>query len=102
MTTRDARSDLPAYADRARSAFFDTVDSPKPLGTFDLLHLAAKLCGSAVRSWIDRLEMARRDLPYESLIERVPAERMSVDAKKFATVLLEYNFSRIRDVAGRA
>ncbi len=88
MKTADTRSSLRAYAERARSAFFGTEEAPNPLGTFDLLQLAAQRCGAAVRAWIDRLEAAKRDLPYHLLVDRVPPERMSIEAREFTPLLL--------------
>lgn len=99
--TTDTRSDLKAYADRARSAFFGNVEAAKPLGTFDLLRLVAEFCGCAVRAWIDRLVEAKRNIPYHVLVDQVPAERMSIEARTFTTRLLEYNLTRILEVAGR-
>jgi hypothetical protein len=99
--TADRRAGLTAYADRARSAFFGNGEAAKPLGTFDLLRLVAESCGCAVRAWIDRLEEAQRNLPYRLLVDHVPAERMSIEARKFTTRLLEYNLTRILEVAGR-
>jgi hypothetical protein len=100
VTTVDTRSNLPAYAERARSAFYGAADAPSPLGTFDLLRLASEHRGSAVRAWIERMVSARRELPYEGLVERVPPTIMSIEAKEFTRFLLEYNFNRIQEAVG--
>ena len=100
-TTADLRSDLAAYAMRARSAFFRTADAAGPLGTFDLLKVAAERAGSAVRAWVARVEAARRALPYDVLIDRVPPERMTIEAREFTSLLLEYNFNRICEAVDR-
>jgi len=100
MTTVDRRSNVSAYAERARSAFYGAADAPKPLGTFALLRQASDRHGPAVRAWIERMVSARRDFPYEGLLERVPPRIMSMEAKEFARLLLEYNFKRIQETVG--
>jgi hypothetical protein len=99
METTDPRSKLVAYADRARSAFFGTVEAAKPLGSFDLLRLIAESHGCAVHAWIDRLQASKRNHPYDLLVDQVPERRMSTEAR--TTRLLEYNLTRILEVADR-
>jgi hypothetical protein len=73
------------------SAFTIDVEGEEPMG-------------SKEKVWctIDRLETAKGRLSFEASVERIPQERMSAEARKFARLLLDYNFQRVRESFGRA
>ena len=62
--------------------------------TFDAFGSAATRVSKAARVWVERLR-AIQDAEIGILIDRVPAERISVPAAGFAEKLLSYNKSRI-------
>jgi hypothetical protein len=95
LETKDKLSDLATYADRARSAFYKQPDDAKPLGTFDLVALAAEIHGPAVRAWITRAQEAAASGSFRDIIEGVPTSRMSLTAKEFASRLLVHNFTKL-------
>lgn len=95
LETTDKHADLAAYADRARSAFYRKAEDAKPLGTFDLVALAAETHGPAVRAWIMRARKAAAGGSFRDIIAKVPTSRMTLTAKEFASRLLEYNFTKL-------
>ncbi|MGB1014648.1 MAG: HipA domain-containing protein [Nannocystaceae bacterium] len=94
LATRDRNRTPEAYADRARSALYASVDSPRPLSTFDAFALAARLQPKAARHWVARLDAVT---PTQLLapIQRVPTTHMQDSARRFTARLLTHNRKRL-------
>jgi hypothetical protein len=82
------------YVERARSAFFASPSSQKPLSTLEAFEVAARLRPSAAKAWLERLKQV--SLPdTRSLLESVPSDRISGVAIDFAQRMLELNYKRL-------
>ncbi|MGB1017302.1 MAG: HipA domain-containing protein, partial [Nannocystaceae bacterium] len=79
LATRDRNRTPEAYADRARSALYASVNSPRPLSTFDAFASAAQLLPNAAEYWLARLE-AITSPQLLAPIQRVPATHMQDSA----------------------
>jgi hypothetical protein len=94
LTTRDRGRSMERYVARARSAFFASPSSHKPLSTLEAFQVAARLRPSAARAWLERLKrVAVRDT--RSLLESVPSDRITPVAIDFAQRMLELNYDRL-------
>lgn len=98
LAGKDRRATLAAYADRGVSAFYDLPSDSKPLAPRELLRSSMRLCAPAVRSWVRRLQAARRSADFASIVDRIPTDRMSDAAKRFAIALMEYNLEKVEEV----
>lgn len=83
-----------SFADRAASKLYLEVDSAKPLSPLEAFVEATKSRLGARRAWIG-LAAGITDDRFRSIIEAVPAERMSRAARDFALNLLRVNRARI-------
>ena len=94
LETRDRNRTVAYYAQRARSAFYGTGDTPQPMGTVDVFFAFARLAPQAARSWTGRLAKVDRDAIWQVLSE-VPNKRMSRITKEFTVELLLENQRRL-------
>ena len=97
LTTRDKNRSLPEFAAKGRSAFFDSAQSTRPLLLLDAFRLFSNQAPPAANIWIERLR-AITDGTVSSILEQVPANRMSEVCRRFTQALLETNRQRLLDL----
>ena len=97
LTTKDKRRSVEAYVERARSAFFATPTSAKPLKTLEAFHEAAKIRPAAADYWRERLA-AIDPTQYRDILDEVPDSEISQPARDFACRMLEINAQRLLDL----
>jgi len=93
LKTKDSGFSVEAYARKSPSAFYAQVGD-KTLKTFDAFDLAAQSYPDAASLWLDCLANISSTSTLE-LFERIPKERISASAIKFAQKILEVNQSRL-------
>ncbi len=94
LTTNDKNQTVAAYVARARSPFFYTPTSGKPLTTLDAFLESAKLKPRAADYWIGQLSrISLADI--RAIIDAVPDAEMSEPARDFAFKMIEENTGRI-------
>jgi hypothetical protein len=91
---QDSRLTIDSYAVKARSAFYGEQSSVKPLGTLEAFLRFAQLSPKAAKAWQGRLEGLTPEV-LESIVDRIPAGRMSGVARRFTIELVKFNRSRI-------
>jgi hypothetical protein len=96
LETKDKRQQLPAFARKARSAFYADASASKPLKTIAAWHAFAAKSGPEAQVWKERLRRinaAKMDM----YISSMPESRMSLICKRFTLELLLENQRRILD-----
>ena len=94
LTTKDKGRSIEAYVKRARSAFFATRSSSKPLTTLGAFEAAAKICPDAARYWVEKLADIDPQ-KYVAILEDIPDQEITEAARKFVSKMLELNATRI-------
>lgn len=94
LKTKDKGRSVQAYVERARSAFFATPASVKPLKTLEAFREAAKIRPAAADYWRERLVVIDRNL-YRDILDEVPDTEISAPARDFACSMLEINANRL-------
>ncbi|KPK76189.1 MAG: hypothetical protein AMJ79_07720 [Phycisphaerae bacterium SM23_30] len=97
LTTKDTGFSIRAYVEKSASAFYDKVGDKKPLTTFDAFYKAACQRPQAAKIWLKHLA----DISLESiklLFNRVPEDRITPEAVKFALEMLKINQNRLLDL----
>jgi hypothetical protein len=100
LQTRDMGSSVEHYVERARSAFFANPTAHRPLTTINAFVEATKIAKPGAEYWLQRLE-AINDNMYQAIIDRVPAEEMSIPAREFALRILQVNQDRLLGINPR-
>jgi len=94
LTTSDSGRSVETYVGRARSAFFATPTSPKPLKTLEAFLEAAKIRPDAAAYWLGKLgEIDVENL--RAILSEIPDAEISEPAREFAVRMLEINAERI-------
>jgi hypothetical protein len=94
LTTRDQRRSMERYVARARSAFFASPSSTRPMSTHDAFQEAGRLRPGAARSWLECLQnVSSQDV--ERFFDQVPHDRITPVAITFALQMLELNQQRL-------
>lgn len=94
LTTRDVGRSMEKYVERARSAFYLTQNSSKPLSTIDAFQEAASKRPEAARLWLKQLEgISPSDT--RSILERIPKTEITEVAIEFTQKILELNRERL-------
>jgi hypothetical protein len=83
-----------AYLKKNYSAFYAQASDLKSLTTLAAFQTAAKSYPQAARAWLMQLSGISSEW-VESLLARVPADRMSQPAKEFAAQILAFNKDRL-------
>ena len=99
LTTKDKGRSVQAYVERARSAFFESRTSAKPLKTLEAFREAVKIRPAAAAYWRDRLA-AVDPTQYRDILDEIPGTEISAPARDFACRMLEINAKRILDLEG--
>jgi hypothetical protein len=100
LNSRDRRSTVQTYAQKARSAFYLEPEDAKPLTTYDAFRMAARRYAASAEIWLDVLSGVRR-ADVAEIIAEVPRERISAIAADFAEQIVHFNQSRLLDLRGR-
>ncbi len=94
LTTRDANRQVPFFAAKARSAFFEDVTASRPMTTYAAWRAFAARLPSAASVW--RARLAAIDGPtVQTTLDEVPPARMSGVCREFTMALLMENRRRI-------
>ncbi len=96
LEARGTRS-VDLYAKRCRSKLYFASGDAKPLSPLEAFVEATRGGEDVRRYWLEKLELAQES-DFKHIIERVPEERMSADAKDFAFKLLMCNMKMLLDV----
>ncbi|MEM7555750.1 MAG: HipA-like protein [Cyanobacteria bacterium P01_A01_bin.84] len=94
LKTNDSGFSVKAYINKSPSAFYAQVGDKTTLKTFDVFYQAAQRYPNAALFWLDCLANISSTSTLE-LFERIPQERISASAIKFAQKVLELNQSRL-------
>jgi len=94
LTTRDTGRSMEKYVERARSAFYLTPNSNKPLSTIDAFQLAASKRPEAARRWLKQLE-GTSSSDTRSILERIPKTEITEVGIEFTQRILELNSERL-------
>jgi HipA-like C-terminal domain len=97
MISKDGNRSIKAFAERARSALYESTESRKPLSTFDAFICFAKFAPSGAAYWQKKICNANTSA-VENIINQVPSQRMDEETKKFTLQLLQNNQARIASV----
>jgi hypothetical protein len=94
LDTKDKRQQIPAFARKARSAFYTDAATPKPLKTIAAWQdFAAK---SAHEADVWKIQLSKVDASMlDAFLTKVPESRMSAISKQFTRELLLENQRRI-------
>jgi hypothetical protein len=94
LTTNDRNRQIPAFAARARSAFFEDPAATRPMTTYAAWRAFARQAKPAAKIWKGRL--AAIDPPtIRGIVDGIPPSRMSPVCREFTMALLEENQRRI-------
>lgn len=94
LITRDKSFSVETYADKCQSCLYAKVGDRKPLKTFEAFCEAAKLYPQAANIWLNSLKTVSTNDTL-TLFERIPEERISPTAIKFAQKILEINQNKL-------
>jgi hypothetical protein len=94
LTTNDRRRQIPAFAARARSAFYPDRTASRPFGTVQAWEAFANLAPRGAGEWLARLATIDQDT-IRALLEEVPPRRMSRVCRDFTAELLAENQRRL-------
>ncbi len=94
LTSKDTNYQIPAYARRARSAFYSGIPAAKPLGTVEAFQEFAGLAMNAAKIWLGCLSGIDRPA-ISGILDEIPAERMTEPTKQFTLELLMTNHKRL-------
>jgi len=94
LTTRDQNRQMPAFARRAKSAFYGSPHETKPLSTLDAWQAFAQKHPNAKNAWLKRLCSISPETT-ETLLSQVPPQRMSETCREFTLQLLNENKRRL-------
>jgi hypothetical protein len=96
LNTKDVNRRIPAFAKRARSAFFREPINAKPLSTLEAWRAFAQCAQGAATAWVDQLRTIKSS-DVEYILNKVPPHRMSRVCRDFTLQLLCENQRRILD-----
>lgn len=97
LTTRDRGRSVEKYVERAKSAFYETPASEKPLSTLAAFQEAAKLSPEARHHWLQQLA-ATSLAEFQAIFDNIPPAEMTEPARVFAMKMLEINRSRLLQI----
>ena len=94
LTTSDVGRSMERYVERARSAFYASASAKRAMSPFDAFRKAAKMRPKAGKTWLERLEQASPKV-ISPLFRKIPTDRISSSAIRFAEKVLELNQQRL-------
>ena len=97
LTTNDKGRNVRAYVNRAKSAFYLTNASTKPLTTLDAFIEAARIRPEAARYWQRQLSAIKPE-DFAAILAEIPDTEISAPARDFACRMLEINTRRLLEL----
>lgn len=97
LNPKDNRQTLSAYADKARSALTNIQSDVKAMPTLDAFIKISRFVPASAQYWQRQLEQIT-ELQINSILQSIPDNFISNEARKFALNLLMYNSKRILNV----
>ena len=94
LKTSDRGRSVEAYVERARSAFFATQTSPKPLKTLEAFQEAAKIRPVAADHWLSKLDEINTE-NFRAILGGGPSFGNFQPARDFALRMMEINAQRL-------
>src|SRR5438876_2221464 len=94
LESRDQGRRIPAFARRARSAFYADASQTRPMTTFAAWQAFAPLAPSAATIWLDSIHAVSR-AAIENVLAQIPPSRMSAVCREFTLQLLLENHNRL-------
>lgn len=94
LTTKDKNQQVPFFAAKARSAFFEDVTASRPMTTYAAWRAFAARSPGAAAIWRARLDAINRPT-VQAVLDAVPPARMSGVCREFTMALLTENRRRI-------
>jgi hypothetical protein len=94
LASRDRGRQVPAFASRARSAFYADAGQTRAMTTIAAWQAFSRKASSAANIWLERLG-AISAAAVQDLIDQVPPQRMSQVARDFTRQLLAENQRRL-------
>jgi len=94
LNTNDQRRSINRYVEKAKSGFYDTSNSKKPLSTFEAFEQALKKRPTAAISWLKKLKMIS-DNDIKLVFQQVPKDLISDISAAFAQRMLQLNRQRL-------
>lgn len=94
LCTRDRNRQIGSFVQRARSAFYETSDSDRPMLTLDAFHAFGDHAPQSRDTWIQRLGLITEPDVWR-IIDQIPENRMSDICKEFTLRLLLENQKRL-------
>ena len=96
LGTKDRNRTVAAFAERGRSAFYASPADTRPLELREAFRSFALRVPDAAMAWLDRLRTVNQTEIW-SILEGVPAARMSETCKRFTVELLLTNQRRLQE-----
>ena len=97
LTTKDTGFSVQRYVTKCHSALYAKFEDKKPLKTFEVFREVAERYPDAALVWLDYLAKVSLTDTLD-LFRRIPSDRISETAIKFAQKVLELNQSRLLDL----
>ncbi len=94
LTSRDMNRQIPAFARRARSAFYEDANQTKPMTTIAAWQAFSQRTPVAARIWLERLA-AIEPAGWSEIMQRIAPQRMTQIAREFTSALLAENRQRL-------
>ena len=94
LESHDQGRQIPAYAARARSAFYGDALAQRPLGTLEAFSAFKEAAPVAGNVWQARLAAVTME-EVNAIVNEVPPQRMSPVTRRFTSNLLSVNRERI-------
>lgn len=92
------RATVESFAKKAKSAFFVHEAPSSPLGTLEAFRRFAAYAPDAAAAWQHRLKGLTQD-KLQSIVDQLPAGRMTPIARRFTIELIRINQQRILEVS---
>ena len=94
LKTKDRGFSVESYVEKARSGFFENITSKKAMSTLDAFRECAKANVEAGQYWLERLN-ALKDSDFSDILNDVPDNFISSEARDFAHAMLRINRNRL-------
>lgn len=94
LETGDINRQMPAFARKARSAFYDQPTDNRPMTTMAAWRAFGARRPDAAATWLKRLE-AVQDSDVQDLLQQIPERRISDVCRRFTMRLLQENRRRL-------
>ena len=94
LNTKDQMRTVEVFASRGRSALYHSPDDQRPLKLHEVFLAFCEQVPNAADAWLARLQSINRDKLW-SIMNRIPAERMSKICRQFTIELLVTNQRRL-------